>query len=439
MWLSVADAGNGFKFYGKTTNVATISGNGNFSCNGGVACSGLTVSGALLVGTTNVATALGEKATITDLDLKAPKASPAFTGTATAANLTVNGPFRVIGNSTIIDNALTVGVGVPSTENALSILGNSLLTGNLQVNANITCNGALTVASTNVLTALGEKATTANLDLKAPKASPAFTGALTCAGTATLGGALTVSGSRDDVASNITNSQLNGFSSLYFNNTSGASASEVGQIYCGQTVGLNLTTNTAHPIRFTTYSNASTQFISILPSMEILGTGNRDVEISAPLKIKCLLTTIEQAVVIGGAAPIEATGLYVSNNAVINRNLTVVGNLTVSGFYPIKPYAALYVVGNAIATSTAVGFLAPSAFTMTRTGGNYGFTFATPHPNGNNFQIFATPRTAGGTTPFFTCTAKVETDTTAGTKFSVWCRNASNAIIDGDFWVHTVP
>ena len=114
-------------------------------------------------------------------------------------------------------------------------------------------------------------------------------------------------------------------------------------------------------------------------------------------------------------------------------------SLTVTGFNPVKPWVALYVAGNAISTSTNVGFLAPSAFTMTRTGGNYGFTFANPHPNGNNFQIFATPRTQGGSTNFFVCTAKVETDTTAGTKFSVWCRNASNSIIDGDFWVHTVP
>ena len=67
------------------------------------------------------------------------------------------------------------------------------------------------------------------------------------------------------------------------------------------------------------------------------------------------------------------------------------------------------------------------------------FTFTTPHPNGNNFQIFATPRTTGGATAFFVCTAKVETDSTAGTKFSVWCRSAANVIIDGDFYVHTIP
>jgi hypothetical protein len=56
---------------------------------GTATASNLTVSGNLLAGTTNVLTALGEKATTTALDLKAPLASPALTGTTTAANLTV--------------------------------------------------------------------------------------------------------------------------------------------------------------------------------------------------------------------------------------------------------------------------------------------------------------------------------------------------------------
>jgi hypothetical protein len=56
---------------------------------GTATASNLTVATNLLIGTTNVLTALGEKATTTALDLKAPKESPALTGTATAANLTV--------------------------------------------------------------------------------------------------------------------------------------------------------------------------------------------------------------------------------------------------------------------------------------------------------------------------------------------------------------
>ena len=44
----------------------------------------LTVSGNLLVGTTNVLTSLNSKASTTDLNLKAPLDSPPLTGTATA-------------------------------------------------------------------------------------------------------------------------------------------------------------------------------------------------------------------------------------------------------------------------------------------------------------------------------------------------------------------
>jgi hypothetical protein len=420
-----------------------------------------TAAGDLFVGTTDVVSTLNNKATIAQL-------SDYYTATSIDTKLS-----KQVNYEYDIDSKLnTISLNKIQALDRLTATGPPLIDiqSDTRIIGTLNVTNDLTVANTNIVNSLADKApkasptftgiTTANrivctTDLSCGTltcesisggviaqlktnlfASPTITGTLTCVDAATIGGTLTVSGARLYVAQNITNTQLNGSTSLYFNNTSGASVSEVGRIFCGNSAGLNLCTHTTHPIKFTTYANDAS---GAPVSMEILGTGNRDVEISAPLKIKCLLTTIEQAVVIGGAAPVEATGLYVSNNAVINRNLTVVGNLTVSGFYPIKPYAALYVVGNAISTSTAVGFLAPSAFTMTRTGGNYGFTFATPHPNGNNFQIFATPRTAGGTTPFFTCTAKVETDTTAGTKFSVWCRNASNAIIDGDFWVHTIP
>ena len=111
---------------------------------------------------------------------------------------------------------------------------------------------------------------------------PQYYRTLTCANDAAIGGALTVSGSRLNVTHNITNTQLDGFSSLYFNNKSGASVSEVGQIFCGQSAGLNLLTNTAHPIKFTTYNG---EVAGVSASMQILGTGTRAVEILAPLTV----------------------------------------------------------------------------------------------------------------------------------------------------------
>ena len=64
---------------------------------------------------------------------------------------------------------------------------------------------------------------------------------LTVTGDATVGGNLTTAGARSVVASNITNTQSDGYSSIYLNTPLG-----IGQIYSGQNDGLNLT-NTARP------------------------------------------------------------------------------------------------------------------------------------------------------------------------------------------------
>jgi hypothetical protein len=307
----------------------------------------------------------------------------------------------------------------------------------------------LTVDNINVLN---------SLDDKTPKASPTFTGTLTCVDAATIGGTLTVSGARLYVAQNITNTQLNGYNSLYFNNTSGASVSEVGRIFCGNSVGLNLCTHTTHPIKFTTYAND----VSGAPvSMEILGTGTRDVEISAPLKIKCLQTTIEQAVVIGGAAPAEATGLYVSNNAIINKDLTVAGNLIVEGFISARPYASLRVSTGITAgiTTISTGTIAatigtPGPVSLTQYGfvtnvgvsrgtvGTtnlflYSFTLPTAHPQGLNYIVNGGFQTGGSTSP--SPNAFLTFNVTSSTTFNVWVRSPTGILMDGNFYVYTVP
>ena len=121
-----------------------------------------------------------------------------------------------------------------------------------------------------------------------------------------------------NVTQTIENTQLNGFSSLYFSSISGSSADEKAQLFCGQASGLNVCTNTAHPIAFRTYIDQTGSTTLTNTSMQILGTGTRDVEILAPLKIKCLQTTIENGVLIGGSQPVELNGLFVFNNAIIN-------------------------------------------------------------------------------------------------------------------------
>ena len=103
------------------------------------------------------------------------------------------------------------------------------------------------------------------LATKAPLASPTFTGTTTCNN-------LAVSGSRLEVATSLTNTQLDGFNSIYFHNTNtGASPTETGQIFCGQSAGLNLCTNTPHPIRLNANQNTEPN----TPSLEISDAGTK--------------------------------------------------------------------------------------------------------------------------------------------------------------------
>ncbi len=54
----------------------------------------------------------------------------------------------------------------------------------------------------------------------------------------------------------INNAQLNAYTRLYLNNTSGSYAiSEVGQSFSGGGAGLNICTNTVHPFKLRTYIN----------------------------------------------------------------------------------------------------------------------------------------------------------------------------------------
>ena len=96
---------------------------------------------------------------------------------------------------------------------------------------------------------------------------------------------------------------------------------EEGQIWIGGGYGLNIRTNTESNICFQTGGYTTPH------SMTILGYDNRDVEITAPLHVKCDLTTIDKSVTIGSTMATGTTGLTVSNNAVINGNLTVNGTM----------------------------------------------------------------------------------------------------------------
>ncbi len=77
---------------------------------------------------------------------------------------------------------------------------------------------------------------------------------------------------------------------------------ETGQLFVGQQSGLVMMTRTAHPLKFGTYAD-QTAVGSAQPSMQILGTGSRDIQILTPLKCSGILSTFDNSVSIGGSLP----------------------------------------------------------------------------------------------------------------------------------------
>ena len=104
-------------------------------------------------------------------------------------------------------------------------------------------------------------------------------GSLVSSGDATIGAA------RAHVITTITNSQTDGFTSLYLNSTNTANGAESAHIFIGQNGGMSLITNTAHPIKLSANRFAG----NTLPSIEIPATGNKNVVINSPLIIDLTL------------------------------------------------------------------------------------------------------------------------------------------------------
>ena len=102
-----------------------------------------------------------------------------------------------------------------------------------------------------------------------------------------------ISGSQLNVTSTIKNNPLNAYTSLYLNNTSGTPAtSDNIQIFSGGNTGLNICTQTPHPIKLRAYIDE----VGAPTSMQILANATRDVEILAPLNIKSSVKIIDNGV-----------------------------------------------------------------------------------------------------------------------------------------------
>jgi hypothetical protein len=156
--------------------------------------------------------------------------------------------------------------------------------------------------------------------------------------------------------------------------------------------------------------------------MQILGTGTRDVEILAPLKIKCPQTTIENGVIIGGSQPVESNGLFVSNNAIINGNLTVNGTTT---FTQANPHWVAVVITYVAGVPTILrnGGRYPATSLARVSGFAAGiFHFDFPeHPNGTNYIVSITANAGYGT---------IYNTSRTSTRFGITTRNTANVLFD---------
>jgi len=182
-------------------------------------------------------------------------------------------------------------------------------------------------------------------------------------------------------------------------------------------------------IWFSVANNSNTQFRwygGTTVAATLSGGGN--------LSVTGTITAGDKAVQRGLANASTASGetaLFVSPNTV--RTLKAGNGIALSTASDVvsaryAPHAAVRVASGFISGTVNVGQVTPTLAART-TGTAYVFTLPTAHPLGADYTLTVTPTT------FIVCSAVV----TSSTQFSVFCRNTSGTLIDGDFYVQTVP
>jgi hypothetical protein len=133
----------------------------------------------------------------------------------------------------------------------------------------------------------------------------------------------------------------------------------------------------------------------------------------------------------GTTGPAGEQGIQGLTGATGETGLT--GPAPDTSLYALKPYIGLRVVSGVVTAN--VGQVPTANITITQAGTNaYNVTFTPAHPLGADFLVFVQARTTSTANAFFACTA-----TQTSTILTVWCRDAANAIISGNFFVYTVP
>jgi hypothetical protein len=250
------------------------------------------------------------------------------------------------------------------------------------------------------------------------------TGNLTCAGAITcsdltaknsvVSDTVNIGGANDSVVSRVRNLGT-GYASSFFN-----AGGEEAQLWIGGGFGFNLRTNTATAITFQTGG------FSTVASLQILGTGTRDVQIIAPLRVNGTLSTFNNNVTIGATKLLADTALTVTAGARIDGNLSVGGNLTVSGTTSFaNPYWVAVVINFVGGVPTIIRNGGRNAATSlirvsAQPTGIIQFDFP-EHPQGVNYIISVNVSAGYGT---------VMTSIRTSTRCGISMRNTSNALFD---------
>ena len=154
-------------------------------------------------------------------------------------------------------------------------------------------------------------------------------------------------------------------------------------------------------------------------------------------------------------------------NVTISETLSC-NALSVTGFIPAKPYVSgrvattggtpssvsgsILTIGTAGTTSTTnYGFITPVLSRGTAGATNafiYALTWTGAHPLGTNYAVYAQfhtgPTGSSSQAQSLQPTGKITTNVTSSTSFNVWIRTPlnetyNNVLVDGTFYVHTVP
>ena len=184
-----------------------------------------------------------------------------------------------------------------------------------------------------------------------------------------------------------------------------ATEGEVGQLHVGAGTGLNIGTNTAHPIRLCANRFALPQNLA---SIEISANSIRDVSIN--------------------------TNATITGNATVGGTLTITGALTTTAFYAARPWAGLHCINNLMSATVSPGF-SQAGVSLSRTvAGTYVFTIPA-HPKGNQYMVFVQQQTSSAAIAIAVYGTLVSNSTT----FTVFSKTTANVLVDSNFYVYTVP